>query len=136
MGQRKRTVARPDCAGKRATLMAEELATRQFGDDPSAVEDDELVRRGARFELVDEPRDQLCDLVVVTSSICLAANRCTLARVSTMTPIATPSRSNGTPRLNLIEQADIPDRDNRLVGRWWQDRSACRLSIGTPSTVR
>src|SRR6266511_10400 len=59
MGQRKRTVARPDCAGKRATLMAEELAARQFGDDRRAVEDDELVRRGARIELVDKPRDQL-----------------------------------------------------------------------------
>src|SRR4029077_21260461 len=39
--------------------MAEELAARQFGDDRRAVEDDELVRRGARIELVDEPRDQL-----------------------------------------------------------------------------
>src|SRR5262249_27936293 len=59
MDQRKRAVARSDCTGKCATLMAEELAARQFGDDRRAVEDDELVRRGARIELVDKPRDQL-----------------------------------------------------------------------------
>ena len=36
---------------------------------------------------------------VDTSPICLSLNGRTMARVRTMTPIATPSRSSGTPRI-------------------------------------
>jgi hypothetical protein len=41
---------------------------------------------------------------VVTSSICLSVNGCTVERFSAITPIGTPSRSSGTPSITATNE--------------------------------